>query len=220
MGVLYSIRRPRKDGCPVRSGGFSGGDMTRSFFKLALLILAGISSAAIGRGETPDVMREQAHQQPCSHAGPNCPAGWICSTEIIPCQTDPHASTCARNVCVPKPVRVYAVLETGPDDSLALRIQFGANAQGQEVWTVLYGSAWQSALRGQLKVSTRVRVCTGWGIARHASCSFRDGRVEFSAPVPNRAGLLVQGVVWYRESTATPEIALPFSTTIRDGRRP
>lgn len=116
------------------------------------------------------------------------------------------------------PDHVDAVLETGPDDSPGLRIQFGENALGKTVWTVLYGDVWQRFLRGQVgKAAASGRICTGWGTPSGV-CEFRQGEVEFYSLVPKRAGQLVQGVVWYRDAPAIRKITLPFATTMRGER--
>lgn len=107
-----------------------------------------------------------------------------------------------------------AVYETGPDDTPGVRIQFGANEKGQTVWTALYGQDWQRVLRGQMRLAASIRLCTGWDTPYRIG-EFRNGEVEFDAPISNRPGQRVQGVLRYRDPPDTRKIALPFTTSLR-----
>jgi hypothetical protein len=158
--------------------------------------------------------REPARQH-CNQTK-DCLAGQICAIEHVPCATNPTASSCVQKVCGADPakkIQASAYLETGPDDSMGMRLQFSENSKGEIVWTTLHGNDWQRALRGQMKVNTIVRVCTRYGTPA-SKCVMLPGRIEFSEPVPKRAGLLIQGVLWFQEQ------ALAFATTLKDGRIP
>ncbi len=159
--------------------------------------------------------REAARLQPCNQSK-DCPSGLVCALEHIPCASNPTASSCVQKVCSPDPAKKIsadAILESGPDDSPGMRLQFVENEQSQTVWTTLHGEDWQRVLRGRMKVSTSVRVCAGFG-RPDSLCAITPGRIEFSEPVPKNAGLLVQGVLWYQGK------ALPFAATLKDGRFP
>jgi hypothetical protein len=109
-----------------------------------------------------------------------------------------------------------AVLESGPDDSPALRIQLATTAAGNTVWTVLYGEAWRRVLNGERQVKSSIRTCTDWGSSRSA-CSIKDGFVVFTAPVSGKAGQTVQGSLRYLASKPAQDVVLPFTATVQRG---
>lgn len=107
-----------------------------------------------------------------------------------------------------------AVFEAGPDDSPGLRLQLPPDPAGKVVWTGIYGDEWRRLLRGALSVRASVRICSNWG-TRQQACDFRDGLVQFHAPVPRQAGGEVRGSLWYR---GTSDSGLPFAAPVRAGR--
>lgn len=115
--------------------------------------------------------------------------------------------------------REDAVLETGPDDSPALRIQLFWSGADRALWTVLYAADWQRVLQGATEVRASIRDCTAWTSPR-STCSFRDGRVVFLSPVAGKEGASIRGHLYYPAQETGVEIAVPFSTIVRRGRIP
>lgn len=155
----------------------------------------------------------------------DCQRGWMCDVQSVPCETNPQASECVRKVCMPDTqppaphIKMYpmaAVLESGPDDSPALRIQLATTTTGNTVWTVLYGETWRRVLNGERQVKASIRTCTDWGTPR-STCRFHDGGITFTAPVSNKVGATVQGNLQFKKSPTAQEVVLPFMATVRPG---
>ena len=146
--------------------------------------------------------------------------------------TGPPVAQASTDVPLPQPptfsirppamqIKAYtmdALLETGPDDSPALRIQLTWTTADKVVWTVLNGKTWDRVLRGerQAKLPGGIRTCTGWGTPRSV-CHFHDGAITFTAPVSNKVGKTVQGSLRFKDSTTAQEVVLPFTATVRRG---
>lgn len=155
----------------------------------------------------------------------DCQRGWICDVESVPCETNPQASECVRKACVPDtqpPARTNeryvteAVLETGPDDSPALRIQLSWPGSDRVVWTVLHGNTWQRIQRGELQARSSIRTCTGWG-SPQSECLQHQGLVVFTT-LRSKPGETIQGKLAYKSPQSRQDVVLVFAAVIREGR--
>ncbi len=153
----------------------------------------------------------------------DCPRGWSCAIEIVPCEVNPQASRCVRKTCVANTVgeasrvdqsETEAMLKTDPGGAPVLRIQLDWAAADKTVWTTLHGGDWLRVLRGERQVKAAIRVCLR-RVAPRDVCEFSAGRITFTAPVADRAGNPIQGSLLFTDPASGREVVLLFSTVLK-----
>lgn len=152
----------------------------------------------------------------------DCRGAWTRATQRAPCKTIPKSDRLLAGMPKTQPPArtneryvTEAVLETGPDDSPALRIQLSWPGSDRVVWTVLHGDTWQRIQRGELQARSSIRTCTGWG-SPQSECLQHQGMVVFTT-LRTKPGETVQGKIRYQTQQPGQDVVLPFTATLKHG---